>query len=153
LNLAKKYKLPIAVEFRWQTKEKAAHPGITGRMEWIPDKNDNPTRREQEIQDARSVISDDQLIAFFRAAKSHGHPPAAIYAINNGLDNGECLDALFYTGNEYGYELSVRKSDSTFNIRFGCAEMPLAGDGGIWEVTFNNRDQVLTIKGGASWIS
>lgn len=36
-GLARRYKIPIWAEFKWQGKEKAAFPGRSGRIEWKPD--------------------------------------------------------------------------------------------------------------------
>lgn len=36
LKLAKKFKFPISIEFRWQQKEGAAFPGEVGRLAWKP---------------------------------------------------------------------------------------------------------------------
>jgi hypothetical protein len=43
--------------------------------------------------------------------------------------------------------------DSAFRISFGCQAGPLAGDGGEWEVVFDNRGNVCSLSGGHSWIS
>ncbi|MEW5943593.1 MAG: hypothetical protein AB1710_07060 [Pseudomonadota bacterium] len=37
LRLAKKFRFPISVEFRWQQKDGAAYPGEIGQIVWTPD--------------------------------------------------------------------------------------------------------------------
>ena len=108
--------------------------------------------REQGVRTARELISDDRLTAFFRAIRG-GDDILAVKLINEHLDRGERMDALFYTSDEYGYLLSVvQKSDSILDISFGCQAGPLAGDGGNWQVSFRGN-VVLSVNGGTSWIS
>jgi hypothetical protein len=108
--------------------------------------------REQRIREAREMISDARLTAFLKAIRSPREVLAA-KLINDDLDKGERLDDIFYTGDEYGYLLSVtRESESRFEISFGCAAGSLAGDGGEWQVSFDG-DAVQSVSGGGFWIS
>lgn len=112
------------------------------------------TPREQQIHDARKLISDGRLLAFFRAAnRMQASDVFAVKLISDALDNGERLDDIFYDGEDFGYLLSVEPtSGSAYRIKFGCQAGPDAGDGGEWEVSFAS-DEVLTISGGRAWIS
>lgn len=112
------------------------------------------TPREQQVHDARQIISDGRLLAFFRAVnRMHARGVFAVKLIGDALDIGETLDEIFYDGDDFGYLLSAEQtSDSTYRIEFGCQAGPDAGDGGEWEVSFAG-DEVLTISGGWTWIS
>lgn len=110
------------------------------------------TAREREVRTARRVLSDERLIAFFRAA-GKVDAVTALTLINEQLDEGQSLDEIFFTEWREGYELSaVRIGDSTFKIAFGCHAGPLAGDGGEWRVAFVGND-VRALLGGTYWIS
>jgi hypothetical protein len=112
------------------------------------------TTREQQVHDARQIISDGRLLAFFRAAnRMQARGVFAVELIGDALDRGETLDAIFYDGEDFGYLLSAEQtSGSTYRIEFGCQAGPSAGDGGEWEVSFAG-DEVLTVSGGWTWIS
>ena len=100
--------------------------------------------REKQISWARKSLSDEQLVAFFKAAQ--GNDVLAMELINRHVKEGSSLDDIFYTGGEYGYSLSVRKlSGSRLKISFGCQAGPLAGDGGDWKVKFDG-DKILLIE-------
>lgn len=110
-------------------------------------------RREQAIQVSRRLITDDQLIKFLRAVRTDDQV-LAVKMINKSLDRGQSLDEIFYTGDDYGFLLSVeRLRGAAFNISFGCQAGPLAGDGGDWEVVFDAAGKVGSLSGGFSWIS
>jgi len=117
--------------------------------------------REREIYKSRKQISDERLISFFRALQNSNPEPSpfgrghvlAVMLINKALDEGWLLDKIFYTGNRYGYSLSVSQiTDNTFNISFGCQVDPLAGDGGGWQASFSGN-QINSISDGFQWIS
>jgi len=81
-------------------------------------------------------ISDERLIAFFRAIRGKTRV-LAIKLINDDLDQGKRLNEIFYTGEDYGFHLSgKRRSESRYEISFRCLAGPLAGDGGSWEILF-----------------
>ncbi len=111
------------------------------------------SERERDVRRARSRISDEQLIAFLRAIRDD----EAVFAaqlINEQLDKGESLDAIFCTGDEFGFLLDVkRRSGSNFQIFFGCHAAPLAGDAATWKVQFDGRGQVESVEGSDYMIS
>jgi hypothetical protein len=108
--------------------------------------------RERQVRAARRLISDAQLIAFLRAVRGSGDL-FAVKLINEDLDNGESLDEIFYTRNEYGYLLSVRKLPALgLLISFGCQAGPTEGDGGEWQVSFVG-DSAHLVKAETFWIS
>ena len=108
--------------------------------------------RESRIEAARERISDARLTAFFRAVRD-APDVVAVQIANDLLDQGHPLDALFYTGEDYGLELLVdRVSESQYMIAFGCTAGPDAGDGGEWNVVYRG-DEVEQVHGGLSWVS
>jgi len=73
--------------------------------------------------------------------------------INERLDAGDDLDAIFYDGEEFGYRsFATRVSKAVFQITFGCAAGPLAGDGGECDVAFDPAGRVASIDAGRFWI-
>jgi len=106
--------------------------------------------REKKFYKARQLLSDEQLVAFFKSAQDK--KVHAIKLINEKLDDGTSLDRIFYTGRVYGYVLSARKlSGSKFKISFGYA-LGDVGDGGEWKVEFNGNEVVL-IEGNIRWMN
>jgi hypothetical protein len=97
------------------------------------------SKRENEIEKARRVIDDS---------------PLAVKLINESLDKGDSLDEIFFTSDEYGYSISVtRLEDLTFKISFGCQVAPLAGDGGVGEVEFDESGHVISSLKTIHWNS
>ncbi len=106
---------------------------------------------EERIRKARQLLPDEQLTAFFRAIRDDTEV-LAVKFINEELDDGMSLDKIFYTGEIFGYTLSVRKlSGSKFKISFGYA-LGDVGDGGEWKVEFNGNEVVL-IEGNIRWMN
>lgn len=110
-------------------------------------------KRERDARAARQHLSDARLVAFLRAANESETGVFAISLICEVLDQGKTLDDIFYNGTDFGYMLSVdHMSESSFQIHFGCHAAPLAGDGGLWDVSFTG-DEVASISIGSTWIS
>lgn len=148
LKLARHFNFPVVVDFRWQQKDRAKYPGKTGRLTF----DSSITSREEDIRQARKQISDTKLLAFIRSVRnSNTH---ATRLLNEQLDNGASLDHIFYTGQKEGYCLSIRQtSPMAYSISLGCVAGPCAGDGGDWDVVFDESGAVSKVTGGASWIS
>ena len=109
--------------------------------------------REQTVEQARDLVSDDLLIEFFRTVRPDNEV-LAVRLINEHLDKGRTLDEILLDNAGYGFLLSVeRLSDAAFRISFGCQAGPLAGDGGVWNVAFDDRGNVSSLSGGLTWIS
>jgi len=109
--------------------------------------------RERAIHAARKKISDTRLIAFLRAARKTSSGVLAVSLACDAFDEGKSLDDLFYDGDIYGYSLRVMLQDEdTYRIEFGCQAGPTAGDGGTWTVAFEG-DEVMSIRGGMTYIS
>jgi hypothetical protein len=115
---------------------------------------DDPSvnERERQIRLARRKISDDLLVEFFRFVRGNDRL-ICTSIINKELDKGNSLDTIFYTGDKFGYHLSVKAiSDSLLEISFGCVAGPMAGDGGLWKVLYAG-DKVVSVKYVSGWIS
>jgi hypothetical protein len=98
-------------------------------------------------------ISEKRIVSFLRHIKDHD--VTAIELINDELDKGHPLsEILSQRENGYGYSFFAKKlSENKYIIEFGCQAGPLAGDGGEWEVTFDDQDNVVLCKGSNFWIS
>lgn len=107
--------------------------------------------REKRIESFRSIIGDVKLVNFFNAVdETYGETSGVL----KDLDNGKTLDDIFYTGDEYGYVLGVRKeSEGVYTISFGCEYGMLSGGGSSWKVVFDTNDKVTSFVKGMSWDS
>ena len=109
--------------------------------------------REKRGKAARKLLGDRRLEAFLRACRGTTCILACRH-INEELDQGETLDSIFNTQDDYGYELAVRKcGEDEFKIDFGCLAGPLMGDGGLWVVRFDSNDQIKEIELVGDWVS
>ena len=105
------------------------------------------TESELEVADARRHLGDDRVLTFLRACRDY-EDILACKLVNEGIDKGKSLDEIFYIGrDEYGYLLEVRKlQDNKFDITFGFAAGPTAGDSGTWKVQFNSEGQIIAMN-------
>ncbi len=100
------------------------------------------------------MLTDDQLTGFFRLVGQAEKSPFAVTLINEALDQGKSLDSIFYSRPANGYFLTVRREEgSAVNISFGCVAGPGAGDGGEWQVVFDDRGNITSASMVNSWIS
>ena len=98
-------------------------------------------------------MGEQRVIAFLRAVRNDGSCKAVGF-VNEQLDNGEALEDIFFDGDEFGYRMSVKTSDHhRFSVEFGCLVAPLAGDGGTWEVEFDEMGAVVDATSAGGWIS
>lgn len=76
---------------------------------------------------ARKCLGDKRLEEFLRACRGATHILACGH-INEELDQGETFDSIFYTQDDYGYQLAVREcGKDEFEISFGYLAGPLMG--------------------------
>ena len=110
------------------------------------------TKRERDVAKAREVLGDERLIAFLRGCE--GDELLACRLILADLEGGKSLDAIFYTGDRFGYCLEVKNTGSNeFIVSFGCRAGLEAGDGGEWTVSYAPNGKIQTIESGECWIS
>ena len=110
--------------------------------------------REKRIYRARKKLSDEFFLDFFEVMRDYQDTLAMKFIIES-LDEGESLDEIFYTGGDFGYNLSTRDEDEVENsivIEFGCQAGPLAGDGNWYLINFDD-DGSYIIDIGSGWIS
>lgn len=111
------------------------------------------TKREQEVAEARAVLGDARLVAFLRRCRGTENIDACDL-INNELDRGESLDAIFYTGDDFGYQLGAKRTGPNgYDVAFGFSVDPEAVDGGEWAVSFSPDGEVQSIELGERWIT
>lgn len=109
--------------------------------------------REREARRAFTTLGEQRVLAFLRAVRDQSSC-IAVRLINEHLDNDEPLEAIFLDGDEFGYGTSVKPTDrNRFDVRFGCLVAPCAGDGGMWEVEFDESGAVVHVTSTGFWIS
>ena len=109
--------------------------------------------RERSVTRALRLLEAERFVNFVRAIRQ-GTDCVAVQSVNEDLDEGTSVEGLFFTSDEFGYRLSVKRvGPLEFRIEFGCQAGPLAGDGGEWDVLFDADGSVSRVTGGASWIS
>src|SRR5687768_16640557 len=109
--------------------------------------------REREARSALNVLGPMAVTNFLRAANV-STAPLAVRLANRDLDEGRSLEALLFTGEKFGYQLSVKPiAAQRFEIAFGCIAGPTEGDGGEWVVAFDEHDRVLEMSGGLEWMA
>ncbi len=115
---------------------------------------DGPAMNGREKQFVRALqrLGSGHFSNFLQAVRTDGC--TAVQTINEELGRGSSLESVFVTGEEFGYSLSVKRlSKGAFLISFGFQADPLAGDGGDWEVRFDEEGSVVSIVPGVFWIS
>lgn len=142
----------------WSSSRARSQPRPEPMFDHTPYRIPTPgiSEREKCIRMARTKISDAMLTAFFRAIPPEESSPGFVIIIKNDIESRENLDDIFCygDGDEFGYRLEVTPTgDNQFQIEVGYLAGELCGDGGAWDVTFDNDGQVIKITGGLSWIS
>ena len=111
------------------------------------------TSRERQARRAFSTLGEQRVLAFLRAVRNDGSCKAVGF-VNEHLDSGEALEDIFFDGDEFGYRMSVKtRGQHRFEVEFGCLVAPLAGDGGMWEVEFDESGAVAHVTSTGFWIS
>lgn len=121
-----------------------------------PHRSRHPTPsngRERKVFHALGVLGEDRLLAFLRAIP----PDRANMPVRDFLaavDGGRAPDGLLFTGNRFGYVLSVSEAASGhYVIEFGYQAHFETGLGEKWEVRFSHDGRVLGLELTGGWIS
>ena len=110
----------------------------------------------QNLKQARKLLSDARLLAFFRAAAKEPDPMAA-RMMQRSLEVLGSLDAVFaeYVGDEpWSMEITlkvVQVASRTFRITFGYAGGHV-GDGGTYRVVYSAGSSMLRLELDAFWV-
>jgi hypothetical protein len=100
------------------------------------------TTREKEAKRSLKRIGPHRLVAFLRSMR-HITDPSCIELANRHLDEGEPIEWLIFTGQKYGFHLSVEpRTPLQFRVALSCVAGPTLGDGGTWDVLFNEDGTV-----------
>ena len=109
--------------------------------------------RERQARRSLKVLGTERLVNFLRTAGAESEP-VAVRLANEELDEGRSIETMLFTGEVHGFSLVVKPiTADRFTIGFGCTAGPNAGDGGEWEVSFDENDHVAELKGGVLWIA
>jgi hypothetical protein len=110
-------------------------------------------QRELEARRSLDLLGLERFNNFVESVRGLTDP-MAVRLFVGGLDAGESIEDLFFTGEELGYELSAKKlGTSRYRIAFGCVAGPLAGDGGQWEALFNDEGAVVEVSSVSLWMA
>jgi hypothetical protein len=100
------------------------------------------TTREKKAKRALKRIGPDRLVAFLRSMHETADP-LCVELANSHLDEGETIESLLFTGQEDGFHLSVEpRTPLQLRIALSCVAGPTLGDGGTWDVVFNEDGTV-----------
>ncbi len=109
--------------------------------------------RKHSARRALHSLGQDRFVAFIRAVRRE-QSPYAVMMMNEALDSGEDAEETLLAGDEYGYNLYVRRvGPRRYRIDFGFLAGPTAGDGGEWEVQYDGEKRVVSAESDSFWIS
>lgn len=109
--------------------------------------------RKHSARRALNSVGNGRFVAFMRAIR-HEQSPHAVKMMNEALDSGNDAEETLLAGDEYGYNLDVRRvGPRRYWINFGCIAGPLAGDGAEWEVQYDEEDRVVSAESDSFWVS
>lgn len=124
--------------------------------------------RDRELAESLAQLGLSKTEAFLQAAiseylKKDERLPLSLEFVYEHLNGGQPLLKYFETDEEStdlfknfssGPRMTVRsKGDKYYEIDYGYSAGPQAGDGGLWEVWFNDDDRVEKLKPGVVWMS
>jgi hypothetical protein len=111
------------------------------------------TQREESASTALDMLGADRFTSFIQAVRGSSNC-LAVELMDRQLSENADVEAAFFTGDRYGFQLSVtRTAPGTFLISFGCQAGGLEGDGGEWAVQFNEDGSVAQVSQAGRWIS
>jgi hypothetical protein len=111
------------------------------------------TLRNHEPRRAFEVLGEVRVLAFLRAIRDQKSCVAA-RLVNEHLDNGEMLREIFVEDAQFGFRLAAEpRGPLLFEVDFGCSPGPFLGDGGEWEVEFDEAGAVVQATATGFWIS
>lgn len=95
----------------------------------------------------------EMYISFFKFLKDKSNT-MAIDLINAELDDNTPWEKIFEKDDEgNGFNLdSESTGPNEFRINFDCVVEEGMGDGGVWNVKFNNKGEVVTCDSENEWV-
>lgn len=101
---------------------------------------------ERTDREALALLGEERFVAFIRHLREADRP-LSIGFMNERLDTGASMDDLFVQGEFGGYYLAAEElAQRRFRISFGYSAPPLAGDGGTWDVLFDEKGHVVDAR-------
>lgn len=111
------------------------------------------TPRERRARHAFDILGEPRVLAFLRAIRDKSPSLASRY-INEHLDARKTLEGIFFNGDHLGYSLSASpRAPQIFEVHFGYSPSAFVGDGGQWEVEFDESGSVVRTTNKGFWIS
>lgn len=109
--------------------------------------------QEESAAEALSILGVQTFIGFLQRVRSDTECTAVRLA-NEFLDEDGTLESLFFTGETFGFQLSVEKvTERRYVVHFGCMAAPLAGDGGTWRVLLDRAGEIVRVEQRELWVS
>ena len=109
-------------------------------------------RRETQALASLERLGADRFLTFLRVVAPEAHCGAVRFFLEE-LETGKTPEQVFVTGDDFGYSLHARAmADGEFRIAFGCDAGPLCGDGGEWEMQFDENGDAAVVSA-VFWIS
>lgn len=108
---------------------------------------------QAQLSEARKVLSDARLMAFWKEAAAQPFPGAPGRMLKQ-LGRGQSIDEIFamHARGSISIELKVEHMSSrVFLITFGH-HGPQVGDGGVWRVVFSGGAKVVRCQEQGFWI-
>ena len=113
----------------------------------------------KQLAKAYEVLSESQLLSFFKAADRGSDRPTAVMLANKGINAGHALETVLCSNEDVSipprYRLNFtleaeRISPDAFRISFGGATSTL-GDGATWLVKYDAEGSVYDLVLEDSW--
>ncbi|WP_291988068.1 hypothetical protein [Luteitalea sp.] len=109
-------------------------------------------RRETQALASLKRLGADRFLTFLRVVEPEAHCGAVRFFLEEP-ETGKTPEQVFVTGDDFGYSLHVRATaDGEFRIAFGCDAGALCGDGGEWEMRFDQNGHAAIVSA-VFWIS
>lgn len=108
--------------------------------------------RETQALASLKRLGTDRFMTFLRVVEPEAHCGAVRFFLEE-LQTGKTAEQVFVTGDDFGYSLHARATaGGEFRIAFGCDAGPLCGDGGEWQMRFEENGDAAVVSA-VFWIS
>lgn len=108
--------------------------------------------REELALTSLERLGVDRFLTFLRVVAPGAHCGAVRFFLEE-LETGKTPEQVFVTGDDFGYSLHASAvADGEFIIAFGCSVDPLCGDGGQWQMRFDENGDAAVVSA-VFWVS